>query len=86
MRRPTANLISFGQVSQSMNDEVFYKERKRIVKSYPLYEKDANIDVKEKKKEFLNPNIKLKLSLKRIDNLVKTNKILLKKIIKDKIE
>ena len=80
MKRSTANLLSFGQVSQSMHDDVFYKERKRIVESYPKYEKDANIDVKEKKKANYGPSVRLKEYFKKIDNLVNMNKTLMKNI------
>ena len=80
MKRSTANLLSFGQVSQSMHDDVFYKERKRIVESYPKYEKDANIDVKEKKKINCGPSVRLKEYFKKIDNLVNMNKTLMKNI------
>ena len=80
MKRSTANLLAFGQVSQSMHDDVFYKERKRIVESYPLYEKDADIDVKEKKKKFYSPNAKLKTYLKKVDNLINMNETLMKNI------
>ena len=80
LKRSTANLLAFGQVSQSMHDDVFYKERKRIVESYPLYEKDADIDVKEKKKKFYSPNAKLKTYLKKVDNLINMNETLMKNI------
>ena len=80
MKRSTANLLSFGQVSQSMHDDVFYKERKRIVESYPKYEKDANIDIKEKKKKNCGPSVRLKEYFKKIDNLVYMNKTLMKNI------
>ena len=80
MKRSTANLLSFGQVSQSMHDDVFYKERKRIVESYPKYEKDANIDVKEKKKPNCGSSVRLKEYFKKIDNLVNMNKTLMKNI------
>lgn len=80
MKRSTANLLSFGQVSQSMHDDIFYKERKRIVESYPKYEKDANIDIKEKKKINCGPSVRLKEYFKKIDNLVNMNKTLMKNI------
>ena len=63
-----------------MYDDVFYKERKRIVESYPLYEKDANIDVKVKKKELYSPKVKLKTYLKKADNLIDINDTLMKSI------
>ena len=63
-----------------MYDDVFYKERKRIVESYPLYEKDANIDVKVKKKKLYSPKVKLKTYLKKADNLIDINDTLMKSI------
>ena len=86
MKRSTANLLSFGQVSQNMHDDVFYKERKRIVESYPKYEKEANIAVKEKKKNFNESIIKLNLFSKKVDNIINMNKILMKNIYFNKKE
>ena len=86
MKKSTANLLIFGQVSQSMHDDVFYKERKRIVESYPLYEKDANINIKEKKKEYYSPKIKLNASMKIVDKLIMKNKLLIKNIYNKKIK
>ena len=80
MKRSTANLLSFGQVSQNMHDDVFYKERKRIVESYPKYEKEANIVVKEKKKNFNESIIKLNIFSKKVDNIINMNKTLMKNI------
>jgi hypothetical protein len=80
MKRSTANLLSFGQVSQAMHDDVFYKERKRIVESYPKYEKEANIVVKEKKKNFNESIIKLNIFSKKVDNIINMNKTLMKNI------
>ena len=80
IKRSTANLLSFGQVSQAMHDDVFYKERKRIVESYPKYEKEANINIQEKNKQFKESNIKFNIFFKKVDNLIKKNKILMKNI------
>ena len=84
MRSSTANLLAFVQVSQSMHDDVFYEERKRIVESYPLYGKDTNIDVKVKKKELYSPKVKLKTYLKKVDNLIDMNDTLMKNIYNKK--
>ena len=85
MKKSTANLLTFGQVSQSMNDDIFYKERKRIVNSYPIYEKDANINVEEKRKEYYSPRIKLNISMKKVGNLINMNQLLIKNIYNKKI-
>ena len=66
--------------------DVFYKERKRFVESCPLYEKDANINIKEKKKEYYSPKIKLNAFLKIVDNLIMKNKLLIKNIYNKKIK
>ena len=63
-----------------MYDDVFYKERKRIVESYPKYEKEANIVVKEKKKNFNESIIKLNIFSKKVDNIINMNKTLMKNI------
>ena len=43
MKSSTANLISFGNTFQSMPDDVFYKEHKRIIGRYPDLERAAQI-------------------------------------------
>jgi len=51
IKKSTANLITFGKVSQMMKDEQFYKERKRIIGNYLNYEKEADLYVKKKENE-----------------------------------
>ena len=51
IKRSTANLVSFGKSFQSLDDDLFYRERKRIILEYPLLEKDANIPVPLPKKD-----------------------------------
>ena len=63
-----------------MHDDVFYKKRKRIVNIYPKYVKDANIDIKGKKKTNRDPSVSLKEYFKKIDNLVNLYKTLMKNI------
>ena len=86
IKNSTLNLLNFGQVSQSIRDDVFYRERKKILESYLLYEKVANINIKEKKKDYISPNIKLDASKKKIDNLIMKNKLLIKNICNTKIK
>ena len=83
IKKTTANLIDFGQLSQSMNDEQFYKERKRIIGNYRNYEKEANIYIKNLKSE--KPNYKSIVgynNLKKIDELLLQNSQLIKNIFK----
>ena len=83
IKKTTANLIDFGQLSQSMNDEQFYKERKRIIGNYRNYEKEANIYIKNLKSE--QPNYKSIVgynNLKKIDELLLQNSQLIKNIFK----
>ena len=43
MKSSTANLISFGDTFQSMDDDIFYKDHKKIMRKYPEIEKAAEI-------------------------------------------
>ena len=66
-----------------MNDEQFYKERKRIIGNYRNYEKEANIYIKNLKSE--KPNYKSIVgynNLKKIDELLLQNSQLIKNIFK----
>ena len=83
VKKSTANLIDFGQLSQSMNDEQFYKERRRIIGNYRNYEKEADIYIKKLKNE--KPNFKSIVgynNLKKIDELLEQNSQLIKNIYK----
>ena len=83
VKKSTANLIDFGQLSQSMNDEQFYKERRRIIGNYRNYEKEADIYIKKLKNE--KPNFKSIAgynNLKKIDELLEQNSQLIKNIYK----
>ena len=82
IKRSTVNLLSFGQVSQSMNDEQFYRERKRIIENYKKYEKDAGIYIKKRKgvQEDYRSVIGYK-NIKKIDELIEQNSMLLKQIM-----
>ena len=43
MKKSTANLISFGDTFQTMDDGMFYKDHKKIIRQYPDIQKDAQI-------------------------------------------
>ena len=66
-----------------MNDEQFYKERRRIIGNYRNYEKEADIYIKKLKNE--KPNFKSIVgynNLKKIDELLEQNSQLIKNIYK----
>jgi len=70
IKRSTANLVSFGKSFQSLDDELFYRERKRIISEYPLLEKDANIPVTLQKKDDIMKNFH-KIKLEKNSRLMK---------------
>ena len=85
VKKSTANLISFGQVSKSINDERFYRERKRITESYRNYEREAGIYIKKSESERQNyRNEVFYKNMKKIDELLTTNNQLIKDIMKKK--
>lgn len=65
MKSSTANLISFGDTFQSMDDDIFYKDRKKIIHKYPEIEKAADI---------FNPVVKIVRDTSIIKNLEKNDK------------
>ena len=90
IKRSTANLVSFGKSFQTLDDELFYRERKRIISEYPLLEKDANIPVPLQRNDDIMKNfhkIKLEKNSRLMNDLNYNNKRLLydiqKKINKD---
>ncbi len=83
IKKSTANLLSFGKVSNSMKDEQFYKERKRIIESYLNYEKAADLYVSKKESEKNSfRNERGYKNLRKIDELLAQNKELIKNILK----
>lgn len=86
IKKSTADLLTFGQVSKSINDEKFYKERKRIIDDYRNYEKEAEIFVKKKESEKNDyRSIEGYKNMRKIDELLEQNSQLIKKILKRKI-
>ena len=82
--------MSFGKSFQSLDDDLFYRERKRIISEYPLLEKDANIPVPLQRNDDIMKNfhkIKLEKNSRLMNDLNYNNKRLLydiqKKINKD---
>ena len=83
IKKSTANLITFGKVSQMMKDEQFYKERKRIIGNYLNYEKEADLYVKKKENEKNSFKSERGIkNLRKIDELLAQNQELLKNILK----
>ena len=83
IKKSTANLITFGKVSQMMKDEQFYKERKRIIGNYLNYEKEADLYVKKKENEKNSFRSERGIkNLRKIDELLVQNQELLKNILK----
>jgi hypothetical protein len=81
MKRSTANIVSFGNSFQLIDDELFFKNRNRIVSKYPGIQKQANIIVLENKKNKDNKIItKLKTNSKKIRNIINDSYDLLKTI------
>ena len=68
-----------------MSDELFYKDRKRIMKKYPFYEKEADLIIKENKnikkiEDIYSTSKWSESNYKKIGKLIKANKKLIKKI------
>ena len=72
MNRTTANLLSFGEVLQKMPNDIFYKERKRIVSDYINCKKKANFEIKKinKKKRLSSAKNNLEINMNKIDNML----------------
>jgi len=51
IKKSTANLVTFGKSFQTLTDDLFYKEQKRIISKYPDIQKDADLPVPDKKVE-----------------------------------
>ena len=83
IKKSTANLILFGQSYQKLDDDSFFKQRKKILESYPLLTKDANmIKVMERDREWKKLNVggNLRKNIKTINELMDNNLILFRKI------
>ena len=72
IKKSTANIVSYGKSFQLISDDIFYKERKRIIGIYPKIERDAEILIPRKKIEKRSPLIK-----KLQDNVHKINNVFL---------
>jgi hypothetical protein len=79
MNRTTANILSFGEIYLSMQDELFSKERKRIIKDYLFYKNEA-IPTKKYRKTHFSSDKTLALNLNKIENIIESNKNIIRKI------
>ena len=88
IKKSTADLIKYYQSLKLFPDDYFYKERKRIIKQYPILEKEANLAVKslensrdsdrDKYNNLIEKNCKI------INNMVDNNIIIYNKVLKKK--
>ena len=72
IKKSTANIISYGKSCQKISDDIFYKERKRIISIYPKIEEEAKIIVPKRKIDKKNPLFK-----RLIANVNKLNEVFL---------
>ena len=81
IKKSTANIVSYGKSFQMISDDIFYKERKRIIGIYPKIEKDANLFLPYKKIEKRNPLIKkIQENVNKLNNVYICDHKLLTKI------
>ena len=83
MKKSTANIISFGNAFQIMDDSDFYKGHKRIISVYPGIEKEANLLVPINKKRDESLIDKLENNERKIKYIVHDSEAILR-IIKSK--
>ena len=72
IQKSTANIVSYGKSCEQIDDDIFYKERKRIISIYPKIEEEAKIPVFKKKINKKNPLFK-----RLIENVNKINDVFL---------
>ena len=79
MNRTTANILSFGEIYLSMQDELCSKERNRIIKDYLFYKNEA-IPTKKYRKTHFSSDKTLALNLNKIEKMIESNKNIIRKI------
>lgn len=73
IKKTTANMVSYGKSCEKLSDDIFYKERKRIIAIYPKIEEEAKMLVPKKKIDKRNP-----LFIKLVKNINRINDVFLK--------
>ena len=73
IKKTTANMVSYGKSCEKLSDDIFYKERKRIIAIYPKIEEEAKMLVPKKKIDKRNP-----LFIKLVKNINRINEVFLK--------
>ena len=66
-------MVSYGKSCEKLSDDIFYKERKRIIAIYPKIEEEAKMLVPKKKIDKRNP-----LFIKLVKNINRINEVFLK--------
>ena len=70
IKKTTANIVSYGKSFQLISDDIFYKERKRIISIYPKIERDAELIIPRKKFEKRHPLLKrLQYNVQKINDV-----------------
>ena len=70
IKKSTANIVSYGKSCHQIADDIFYKERKRILGIYPKLEEEAKLLVPTKKIEKRNHLIeRLRKNVNKINNV-----------------
>lgn len=86
MKKSTANLILFGKSFLHLDDNLFYRERKRILADYPKLEKEAEINdadifqKREAKRIIRLQKLRFDRSNRKIEDLNKMTNLIVKKI------
>jgi len=81
IKKSTANIVSYGKSFQKISDDIFYKERKRIIGIYPKIEKEADLFIPHRKIEKRNPLInKIKDNVEKINDVFLCEYKLLRRI------
>ena len=74
-------MVSYGKSCEQISDDIFYKERKRIISIYPKIEEEAKVVVPKKKINKKNPLFKgLIENVNKLSDVFNDEYKLLKKI------
>ena len=83
IKKTTANIVSYGKSFLLISDDIFYKERKRIIGIYPKIAKEAEILIPRKKFDKRHPLMnKIKENIKKINDVYMNEYKLIKRVKK----